>query len=1380
IQNTSPGSQPFKSGIQPLQEALRQGLAVATELWSFSTTDWVTSVHAADIDGDGDIEVVAGSRDGSVRVLTRGGQLKWQQREESLSWVGAVQCISNKDATDATRVVIGARNGKVIAFSERGEEIWRYQAGQAIRRIRVEDVDQDGKVEVLVASEDCLVHVLACETGEPIWTFQSNGWIRSVVSIDLDGDDEIETLAASGDQNLYVLDSGGQVKRIFATKSKIHSLYAIDLDRDGEVEILYGSNTKDLCAMKSDGRVLWQFDPQNRIHSINAADLNQDGELEVIAASEDEHLYFLDRHGQLIWKHYLGHRIFSVFTIDLTSDGIWEVLIGADDNNVHVLRVELSDGLLPRIRSCYQELDQPQSAISYLSPTEKFLLQDLIRSLSVEEYRITLTDVKQLLAARKYYEALAALLCLREQRVQILWAKDVGHLRTLGLHSINPQEQMDIFIGTDEGEVKMLDQEGNVRWSRQFAERANTIHIADMDQDGDPEVIAGCRDGHVHVLDSKGQSILWQARFDSWIESVWATHAQGSDSPEMIVCSTDHKINIYGSSFSQVVEPIETPQTNQIIRTYDLDGDGEQEIIAGAADDSLYVYRRHGEAIWSFPFKDRIKSFYIQDIDHDGHIEIIVASEDRNLYVLDYTGRNLKWRYYTPHRVLDVDAVDADGDGQVEIFAGVADGVLYVFNTNGDILWQFRANDRIRIVRVADVNGDGKMEILVGSEDRLYMLQLLDRQQLDTQIDLCWHALLEHQPFEEVMQTLVRHRDAFLRAFALRQLAVQPQRLKREMATALMLLADDAIEVKLAFASEITALEQASRSHIRQVLESLSTDTQRDVRLAFIDNLPALCIADPQLGFEYLDRFTRNVNRWIRRMVVRKLDQLVEYFPDQVFDLLLNTIQDQSDWIRQESARVLAHYFDVHSDDLLRGLRLLLCKELRPNLFQIMISSSTSARVKNIIGVFLNLLREVTKTTVVERMTSTIDALQVARTLETGELHYKLYHELTQLHRWRAIDQVAQYRCMLDSKQLEGLEEREELHFDEMLQVLHHLNDVTRVLRTYLRREGLGDRISSLLEASTNIQDLLEELEEKYYSWCKRPENFPDHRILKLLLENWRNIVAMELGQLRGKAELRPDLQTRQAYEDDTIGIVLSIQNVGRSPADHVLVILNPSDCFTAIAPTMLEFETIPTHEPIQAEFVVKPHSTMLQLAFTITYNDAEAREKVINYGDRLELVEHKNPFIRLRNPYYPGTPIQNQSMFYGREKELEELQEDFVYSTANTVVVLYGQRRSGKTSLLYKLLNTPILEPHIPVRVDMQHETLNFSIGRFLRNIAYYIMREMNKRGIQVELPMKSAFDEDATFTLDLFLDAVEAALQDRKLVILIDEFEVLEEQVV
>jgi VCBS repeat protein len=65
IQNTSPGSQPFKSGIQPLQEALRQGLAVATELWSFSTTDWVTSVHAADIDGDGDIEVVAGSRDGS-------------------------------------------------------------------------------------------------------------------------------------------------------------------------------------------------------------------------------------------------------------------------------------------------------------------------------------------------------------------------------------------------------------------------------------------------------------------------------------------------------------------------------------------------------------------------------------------------------------------------------------------------------------------------------------------------------------------------------------------------------------------------------------------------------------------------------------------------------------------------------------------------------------------------------------------------------------------------------------------------------------------------------------------------------------------------------------------------------------------------------------------------------------------------------------------------------------------------------------------------------------------------------------------------------------------------------------------------------------------
>src|SRR5262245_20459527 len=95
--------------IQSLQASLRQGLAVVTELWSFSTKGWVTGVHAADIDGDGDREVLIASQSGQVCALTKLGDLKWKA-EQSKDWVGTVVGIDESSALDETRVVAGSRD----------------------------------------------------------------------------------------------------------------------------------------------------------------------------------------------------------------------------------------------------------------------------------------------------------------------------------------------------------------------------------------------------------------------------------------------------------------------------------------------------------------------------------------------------------------------------------------------------------------------------------------------------------------------------------------------------------------------------------------------------------------------------------------------------------------------------------------------------------------------------------------------------------------------------------------------------------------------------------------------------------------------------------------------------------------------------------------------------------------------------------------------------------------------------------------------------------------------------------------------------------------------------------------------------------------------
>src|SRR5215472_17122736 len=73
-----------------LPDLLKYGIAVVTNIWNYSANDWISSVQAADVDGDADIEILLGSRDGCVRALTRWGSLKWEALLGMGKWVSSV------------------------------------------------------------------------------------------------------------------------------------------------------------------------------------------------------------------------------------------------------------------------------------------------------------------------------------------------------------------------------------------------------------------------------------------------------------------------------------------------------------------------------------------------------------------------------------------------------------------------------------------------------------------------------------------------------------------------------------------------------------------------------------------------------------------------------------------------------------------------------------------------------------------------------------------------------------------------------------------------------------------------------------------------------------------------------------------------------------------------------------------------------------------------------------------------------------------------------------------------------------------------------------------------------------------------------------------
>jgi len=140
-------------------------------------------------------------------------------------------------------------------------------------------------------------------------------------------------------------------------------------------------------------------------------------------------------------------------------------------------------------------------------------------------------------------------------------------------------------------------------------------------------------------------------------------------------------------------------------------------------------------------------------------------------------------------------------------------------------------------------------------------------------------------------------------------------------------------------------------------------------------------------------------------------------------------------------------------------------------------------------------------------------------------------------------------------------------------------------------------------------------------------------------------------------------------------------------------------------------------------------------------------------------------------NPYVAGPPIRGEEGFYGRH----DLVEDVVTTLANTkqnAVVLHGQRRIGKSSLLYRLRRDKVLQQgHLPIFLDMQFYE-GFSTARVLAHIAEAISDELN---VSLPLPTDKELAADHNRFHRSFLPEVYGKLDQKRVLLLIDEFDVV-----
>ena len=170
-------------------------------------------------------------------------------------------------------------------------------------------------------------------------------------------------------------------------------------------------------------------------------------------------------------------------------------------------------------------------------------------------------------------------------------------------------------------------------------------------------------------------------------------------------------------------------------------------------------------------------------------------------------------------------------------------------------------------------------------------------------------------------------------------------------------------------------------------------------------------------------------------------------------------------------------------------------------------------------------------------------------------------------------------------------------------------------------------------------------------------------------------------------------------------------------------------------------------------------------------------------------------------SPYIVGNPVDREEMFFGRKDVIERIRRQLGSTTNANVILLEGNRRTGKTSILRQLQKMDVLPGWIAVYCSFQDAEGDESrAGISTRNVYRLLARTLgwslfdagvltwlpgepspeSRRSFKVEFrgALDRVFASDHPFEVfEEYLSAALAAAKPRRVLLMLDEFDKLQE---
>ncbi len=708
--------------------------------------DSTTSVALGDVDGDGDLDLVAGSSSGANRLYLNNGT--------AAPWSGVTGSDITTDVLGSSAVALG-------------------------------DVDGDGDLDLVVGNSGnpnrlYLNNGTAAPwsgvTGSDITTDTDN--TNSVALADVDGDGDLDLLSGNAGLNRLYLNNGSTAPWSGVAGSDVttdaHDTRSVslgDADDDGDVDLVVGNYGQTNRVYLNNGTA----DPwggvtgsdisadTNGTTSLGLWDVDGDGDIDLVVGNDPEaNRLYLNNGTADPWNGVTGSNItadtantMSMVMGDVDGDGDLDFIAG----NVGLNRLYLNNGTADPwggVTGSDISADAHTTYSVALEDVDGDGNLDLVAGNSNQANRLYLNDG----VANPWNGVTGSDITADTNISQSVVLGDVDGDGDLDLVAGNDNETNRLYLnnGTADpwGGVTGIDITGDAQMTRSVA-------LGDVDGDGDLDLVVGNSGAENRLYLNNGTADPWNGVTGSSITtdihttySVVLGDVDSDGDLDVIVGNNGAKNRLYlnngttnpwsGVSGSDIT--LDTDLTTEVVLG-DVDGDGDLDLVVGNSGAENRLYLNNGTTDpWNGVSSSTISndldtttSVALGDVDDDGDLDLVTGNDGPSLTHRLYlnNGTAAPWSGVAGSSITS-DAVvtrsvalaDVDGDGSLDLIAGNDSAPNRLYLNNGTASpWEGVTGSDIAAttsvtasVALGDVDGDGDIDVVTGNTGQTNRLSL--------------------------------------------------------------------------------------------------------------------------------------------------------------------------------------------------------------------------------------------------------------------------------------------------------------------------------------------------------------------------------------------------------------------------------------------------------------------------------------------------------------------------------------------------------------------------------------------------------------------------------------------------------------------------------